>query len=79
MMGRDTKLNRYLGDGVYIGMNPYGQVVLTTEDGIRATNTIFLEPEVADSLIRYINDVYRPVLRGDKKFPADGEPGADEV
>jgi hypothetical protein len=36
----------YLGDAVYIDIDDALGVVLTTEDGIRATNRIVLEPEV---------------------------------
>lgn len=35
----------YLGDGVYVSFDGYG-VVLTTENGLGATNRIVLEPEV---------------------------------
>jgi len=36
----------YLGDGVYAYVDDFGGVVLTTEDGVKATNTIILEPDV---------------------------------
>ena len=41
----------YIGDGVYAMRAPHGDVVLTTEDGYRATNTIVLEPGVIESLL----------------------------
>lgn len=40
----------YIGDGVYLDFDDY-QFVMTTENGIEATNTIYLEPEVAIALI----------------------------
>jgi hypothetical protein len=43
----------YLGDGVYAGWDGYA-IVLTTEDGIRATNTVVLEPDVYSALARYV-------------------------
>lgn len=43
----------YLGDGVYVDFDARG-IILTTEDGYRATNTIVLELEVFDALLRYI-------------------------
>lgn len=44
----------YLGDGVYVDfVNSLG-IALTTEDGIRATNRIVLEPEVYGALVRYV-------------------------
>lgn len=39
----------YLGDGVYAYYDGYG-VILTTENGIAVTNTIYLEPEVLKAL-----------------------------
>lgn len=42
---------RYLGDGVYVAFDVSTlNVILTTEDGLRATNRIVLEPEVLDAL-----------------------------
>lgn len=40
----------YIGDGVYLDFDGY-QFVMTTENGIEVTNTIYLEPEVAIALI----------------------------
>ncbi len=43
----------YLGDSVYCNFNGY-QIVLTTENGAEASNTIYLEGEVIASLLEYI-------------------------
>ena len=43
----------YIGDAVYAGMLHDGTIVLTTEDGKEISNTIYLEPEVYDSLLRW--------------------------
>lgn len=43
---------RYLGDAVYVEVEN-GMFKLTTEDGLRATNTIFLEPEVYRSFVDF--------------------------
>lgn len=42
----------YLGDGVYLAPDPDvpGDLILTTEDGYRATNRIVLDPAVQWSL-----------------------------
>jgi hypothetical protein len=53
----------YIGDGVYIEFDGY-QLVLTAEDGIRATNTIYLEPAVMIGLLGYWN---RLTLQPDTK------------
>lgn len=45
-------MKTYLGDGVYAEQKD-GRLVLTTEDGIRTTNEIFLEPEIIDALIMF--------------------------
>ena len=42
-------MKTYLGDGCYADFDGYSYV-LTTEDGIRTTNTIVLEPEVLVAL-----------------------------
>ncbi len=44
----------YLGDAVYADIDAYGALVLTTEDGLRATNRIVLEPEVLAALEGYL-------------------------
>ena len=44
----------YLGDAVYVEVDEFGALVLTTEDGIRATNRIVLEPEVLAALRQYL-------------------------
>lgn len=54
MDNRKDKMKKvYLGDGVYANYDGY-MVVLTTENGISATNTIYLEPEVLAALDRYV-------------------------
>ena len=54
---------RYLGDGVYVELEP-GMVKLTTGDGISATNTIYLEPDVYAAFLAYVADVRRTVRAG---------------
>ena len=49
----------YLGDGVYADVDALGDLVLTTEDGIGATNVIVLEPEVLGALFEYVSGVKR--------------------
>lgn len=53
---RKVKRKVYLGDAVYAQVDDIGRLVLTTEDGIRATNTIVLEPEVLANLAAYIDE-----------------------
>lgn len=44
----------YLGDSVYAQWNDLGQVVLTTEQGEGATNTIYLEIEVIEAFLAWM-------------------------
>jgi hypothetical protein len=44
----------YLGDGAYAYFDKFNALVLYTSDGIRRTNEIFLEPEVLDALLAFI-------------------------
>ncbi len=54
----------YLGDAVYAEVDELGDLVLTTEDGIRATNRIVLEPSVLIALQRYVEAVFIPKPTG---------------
>lgn len=56
-MSDDLRFREYLGDSVYAAIDPYGAVVLTTENGFRPTNTIVLEPEVLDALERWLREL----------------------
>lgn len=42
----------YLGDGVYCERDEWGNLVLTTENGLSITNTIHLDPDVQSQLVR---------------------------
>lgn len=62
----------YLGDAVYVDIDSEGRIVLTTENGICATNTIILEPEVLLAFMEYIekaieNEVHRANMSTDGK------------
>lgn len=48
------KKKEYLGDSVYVEINEFNQIVLTTENGYGPTNTIILEPEVFRALVEYV-------------------------
>ena len=56
----------YLGDAVYAEVDNWGRLVLTTEDGIRATNRIVLEPEELRTLFEYlgVEDLLRKAREG---------------
>jgi hypothetical protein len=47
----------YLGDSVYVAASEGRGIVLTTENGALATNTIYLESEVIHGLLRYLDAV----------------------
>jgi hypothetical protein len=44
----------YLGDSVYVDIDKFGGVVLTTENGYGPSNIIVMEPAVYAALIRYV-------------------------
>lgn len=44
---------QYIGDGVYVDFDGYA-IILTTENGISVTNTIYLEPVVVKSFINFV-------------------------
>ncbi len=43
----------HLGDGVYVDFDGSGSIVMTTENGVEVSNTIYLEPEVLRALDEY--------------------------
>lgn len=47
----------YLGDSVYADFDEHS-IVLTTENGVEATNTIYLEPQVVENLTDFIESIY---------------------
>lgn len=54
-MSDGNEKKRYIGDGVYVEDQGF-HIVLTTEDGIKATNTIYLEDVVALGLVRFLRE-----------------------
>lgn len=54
-MGQSSKV--YLGDSVYAEMEPSGMIVLTTDNGEGASNTIYLEAEVYEALVRWVDSL----------------------
>ena len=55
-MPQPTK--RYLGDSVYVEMEN-DMVKLTTENGLEASNTIYLEEPVMNKLCKFWDDVIK--------------------
>lgn len=53
-MATESNEKVYLGDAVYASYDGY-HIVLTTENGIRIANVIYLEPQVFQALIEYAN------------------------
>lgn len=47
----------YLGDAVYASLDQHGGIMLTTEDGLSATNNIMLEPETLTSFLLWLQVV----------------------
>jgi hypothetical protein len=53
---------QYLGDGVYVARDGY-QLQLTAENGVGVTNEIFLEAEVWQALVIYVNRLQKLTRR----------------
>lgn len=51
-MSNETKT--YLGDAVYCDTDGMGQLVLTVENGISVTDTIYLDAHVWRALVEYV-------------------------
>lgn len=51
----------YLGDGVYADIDQWsGMIRLTTEDGIRVTNEIYIDSIVWKALTRWVEKMTNP-------------------
>lgn len=48
----------YIGDGCYVEFDGF-EFVLTTEDGVKVTNRIILEPQVFENFLAFIEAVRR--------------------
>ena len=57
----DAKSRRYLGDGVYVVFDGFG-LWLTAENGLTATDAIYLEPGVYHELVRFVDEETRRPL-----------------
>jgi hypothetical protein len=44
----------YLGDGVYAERSQFGDIVISTHNGVSQTNTVVCEPEVAARLVDFL-------------------------
>lgn len=52
----------YLGDGVYVDFDAERRaIVLTAENGIEATDTIYLERDVYEALALYADRIFDPL------------------
>jgi hypothetical protein len=49
-------MKQYLGDGAYVDFDGYG-LWLTAENGITATDRVYLEPEVWGRLVAYVDEL----------------------
>ena len=73
-MNATNGFKQYLGDSVYADFNGH-QIVLTTENGLGASNTIYLEPEVYHNLIEFEKKLIEIL---EKQELLDSEGGAEE-
>ena len=58
---------RYIGDGVYADFPDNYHVRLTTEDGMRMTNEIFLNPEVLLAFAAFADDLKNAITEANRK------------
>ena len=53
----------YLGDAVYCEVDRFGDIILTTEDGVNVTNRIVLEPTVLEAFENYLRRLRRELAQ----------------
>jgi len=49
----------YLGDGVYVDLTEWGEIILTTEDGLQETNKVLMDGSVLANFEEYLKEVRR--------------------
>lgn len=47
------EMKEYLGDGLYADFDGF-QITLSAENGITATDTVYLEPHVLQNFLEYV-------------------------
>lgn len=62
----DKVTTQYIGDGVYINVGFYpGEIIITAnhhyDESRKYTDAIFLEPQVAKELLRYLKNVFNDI------------------
>ena len=62
-MKTDRICEDYIGDGAYVYLTPYQDVVLYTSNGIEETNRVVLEPPVMRAFERWQVRVKQEVAR----------------
>ena len=71
-------MKTYLGDAVYAEFRD-GDLVLTTSDGMRDTNTIVLEPTVLAVLLEFLNVAPRRHVPSPRSLAIAEEAEASDV
>ena len=51
-------MKTYIGDGAYADFDGFG-LILTTEDGIKILDKIYLEPKVYENLLAYVKSLHQ--------------------
>lgn len=70
-------MKTYLGDAVYAEYDG-NSIILTTENGISASNTIYMEPEVLSELEKYVERLRRRARESkEQKKAVDGSQEQD--
>lgn len=71
-------MKKYLGDGAYVDFDGY-QLILTAENGIVATDTVVLEPEVWYALVAYVEGLKKPTDHPDPMLLAKDSDVDDRI
>jgi len=64
------RVKEYLGDAVYADCDGI-YLELTTENGLGATNRIFMEPEVIDAFIAFVTRMREEIKKEDQPHAND--------
>lgn len=67
-------MKEYLGDGAYVEFDGYG-LILTAEDGLEATDRVYLEPEAYARLVAFVARLKEGPTSADSGARGDADSG----
>ena len=79
--GEEGYLHTYLGDGAYLVLDNFGDVVIYTHDGVRTKNRVVLgsfEIAILEGWLSELPDAIQEIRKANQTVPAPTTEAADD-